>query len=201
MTRSAIALVFTVVVAGCNGGSEQEMLFTAADANRFANVRPVTPGWPPWPERPEKQSPSDSSPEELAAKDPIYAAYRERLDGIPEGSEEGKRWQDGDKLGNLTVQVFDTPTDAELGFAAFNDLSRGWAEQYGYVTKAEEVDGLGDEAWVLLVSSNGRGATYHWRRANLVIEAHVDCHGVCPADVDAAARAWADAIDEEARSG
>ena len=62
----------------------------------------------------------------------------------------------------------------------------GHAEQYGFVTKADEVDGLGDEAWILLVSSNGRGATYHWRRANLVIEAHVDCHGTCPWDVELA---------------
>ena len=99
------------------------------------------------------------------------------------------------------MSVYETPADAELVFAASNDLSRGYAEQYAFVTKAEEVDGLGDEAWVLLVSSNGRGATYHWRRANLVIEAHVDCHGTCPWDVEPGARAWADAIDEEAQSG
>jgi hypothetical protein len=41
--------------------------------------------------------------------------------------------------------------------------------------------------------------TYHWRRGNHVIEAHIDCHGVCPGDVDSATRAWADAIDAEAR--
>jgi hypothetical protein len=86
-----------------------------------------------------------------------------------------------------------------VGFAAFNDLSRGYAEQYGNVTKAEEIDDLGDEAWVLWVSSGGTGVRYHWRRGNLVIEAHMDCHGVCPGDVDAATRAWADAIDTEAR--
>ena len=201
MTRSVIALVVTLAVAGCSGGSEQEQVFTAADAKRIADIRPVTPGWGQWPRTPEKPRRSTTSPEERAAEDPVYAAYRERVAGIAEGPEEGTRWSDDDKLGNLVVSVYETPADAELVFAASNDLSRGYAEQYGFVTKAEEVDGLGDEAWVLLVSSNGRGAIYHWRRANLVIEAHVDCHGTCPWDVEPGARAWADAIDEEARSG
>ena len=43
--------------------------------------------------------------------------------------------------------------------------------------------------------------TYHWRRDNLVTEVHVHCYGDCPdadAAVDVAARAWADAIDEQA---
>jgi hypothetical protein len=187
-------------VAGCGSGGEQEQ-FTAADARRLANVRPVTPGWSPWPQRPEKQPRSDSSAEELAANDPIYAAYRQSLHGIREGREESNRWRDHDKLGSLTAQVFDTPANAQTGFAALNQLSRGYAEQYGDVTRAEEVDGLGDDAWVLLATSGARQATYHWRRANLVVEAHIDCHGTCPSDVGAAARAWADAIDEEARAG
>ena len=42
------------------------------------------------------------------------------------------------------------------------------------------------------------------RRDNLVTEVHVHCYGDCgpdlDANVDAAARAWADAIDKEARS-
>ena len=92
-------------------------------------------------------------------EDPVYAAYRERVAGIAEGTKESTRWSDDDKLGNLVVSVYETPADAERVFAASNDLSRGYAEQYGFVTKAEEVDDLGDEAWVLLVSSNGRGAT------------------------------------------
>ena len=51
---------------------------------------------------------------------------------------------------------------------------------------------------------DGREVTYHWRRDNLVTEVHVHCYGDCPPDVDAnvdvAARAWADAIDEQART-
>jgi hypothetical protein len=200
-TRScALALLAVIVLGGCAASETEERTFTAADAKRIASVRPVTPGWSPWPTSPEKPRRSNKSPAELAAEDPLFAAFRARTAGIGEGTEDATRWRDDDKLGNLTVSVLDTAADAEVVFDASNDLSRGYAEQYGYVTKAEEVDDLGDEAWVLLVSSNGRGATYHWRRANLVIEAHVDCHGTCPWEVETGARAWADAIDAEARN-
>ena len=91
-----------------------------------------------------------------------------------------------------------------MAFRASNDLSRAYGAEYGFVVRAEEVDGLGDEAWRLWAHGNGRQVTYHWRRDNLVIEVHVHCYGECgpdvDADVDAAARAWADAIDEEAIS-
>ena len=115
----------------------------------------------------------------------------------------GNKWVDDDKLGNLVVGVFDTAADAHVGFLASNELSRAYGAKYGFVVKAEKVDGLGDEAWRLWAHGHGREVTYHWRRDNLVTEVHVHCYGDCPdvdADVDAAARAWADAIDEEARS-
>jgi hypothetical protein len=55
---------------------------------------------------------------------------------------------------------------------------------------------------VLWVSGNGTQVTCHWRRGNLVLEAHVHCFAsaLCQGDVDAAARAWVDAIDAEAGS-
>jgi hypothetical protein len=82
--------------------------------------------------------------------------------------------------------------------APFNAYARGWGERFGSITKDDEIDGLGDEAWLLETVTNGTEVTYHWRRGNLVVEAHVQCFGVCPGDVDAAARAWVDAIDEAA---
>jgi len=92
-----------------------------------------------------------------------------------------------------------------VGFLASNDAARGYGAKYGFVVKAEKVDGLGDEAWRLWTHGNGRAVTYHWRRDNLVTEVHVhcyarDCLSDVDADVDAAARAWADAVDEQARS-
>lgn len=96
--------------------------------------------------------------------------------------------------------MFASADDAHVGFLAANDLSLGYGEKFGSVLEAESVDGLGDEAWRLWVSGNGAQVTYHWRRDNLVVEVHVHCYDTCPPDVDAAARAWADAVDAEARS-
>ena len=53
-------------------------MYKAADAERLANVAPRTPGWPPWRQQPEPQKPSrGESPDEVAARDPIYAEYRD----------------------------------------------------------------------------------------------------------------------------
>jgi hypothetical protein len=101
------------------------------------------------------------------------------------------------------VGVFDTDADAHVGFLASNDMSRGYGAKYGTVVRAEKVGGLGEEAWRLWAHGNGSEVTYHWRRDNLVTEVHVHCYGGCPdadTDMDAAARAWAAAIDGEARS-
>ena len=84
--------------------------------------------------------------------------------------------------------------------APFSAYSRGWGERFGRITKDEEIDGLGDEAWLLRTETNGTEVTYHWRRGNLVVEAHVHCFGFCQGDVGAAARTWVDAIDKAARA-
>jgi hypothetical protein len=202
----------TVLVAmalgGCDGGSsEPNGTYKAADVERLANIAPRTPGWPPWPHEPAPKPPSsEESPEEMAAKDPILAEYRRRTDDLEAHDEweSWNKWVDDDKLANLVVGVSDSPADAHLVFVASNDLARAYGAKYGFVVKAERVDGLGDEAWRLWTHSNGREVTYHWRRDNLGVEVHVFCYGECEPDtdanVDAAARAWADAIDEVALS-
>jgi hypothetical protein len=195
-----------ITLSGCGGGNEPSGMYKAADAERLANVAPRTPGWPPWPQQPEPKKPSSGeSEEEVAARDPIYAEYRRRTAEIEQrdGWGSGNRWRDEAKLANLFVQVFDTAADAQVGFLASNDQSRAYGAKFGLVVKAEKVDGLGDDAWRLWGHGNGSEVTYHWRRDNLVTEVHIHCYGDCPAvdaDVDAAARAWAETIDEEARS-
>ena len=214
MTKSkwggVAASLVAVPLVGCGGSNEPTGTYKAADAKRLANVAPRTPGWPPWPKKPEPKQPSSGeSLEEIAARDPIVAEYRRRTADIEEHDDwdSGNRWVDDDKLANLVVGVLDTPADAHVAFLASNELSRAYGAKYGFVVRAEKVDGPGDEAWRLWAHGNGSGrqVTYHWRRDNIVAEVHVHCYGECgpdvDANVDAAARAWADAIDEEARSG
>ena len=200
------ASLVAITLAGCGGDSEPSGMYKAADAARLAIMAPRTPGWPPWPEKSDpKQPPSGESAAERLARDPILAAYRRRTAHIEQSDDWGtyNKWSDEDKLANLVVGVFDTAADAHVSFLASNDLSRAYGAKYGFVVKAEKVDGLGDEAWRLWAHGHGREVTYHWRRDNLVTEVHVHCYGDCPdadAKVDVAARAWADAIDEQARA-
>ena len=199
MTRGAIAVVAAIVVGGCSRGEEQEQVFTPADATRIANVRPVTPGWT-WPQNPEKHA-SSGSRGEPQPTDPLDVELRRQTANIVSLGEEGNKWRDADKLANLYAQVVTSAAEAHDLMAPFNAYSRGWGKRFGRITKDEEIDGLGDEAWVIRTASSGTEVTYHWRRGNLFVEAHVHCFGFCPGEIEAAARAWADAIDEAARAG
>jgi hypothetical protein len=199
MTRGAIAVVAAILVGGCSGGEQQEQVFTPADAMRIANVRPVTPAWT-WPQKPEKHV-SSGSPAEAQPTDPLDVELMRQTADIVFLGEEGNKWRDADKLANLYVQVVASAAEAHDLMAPFNAYSRGWGKRFGRITKDEVIDGLGDEAWLLRTATYGTEVTYHWRRGNLVVEAHVDCFSFCPGDVDAAARAWVDAIDEAARAG
>ena len=197
MTRGAIAVVAAIVVGGCGGAKEQEQVFTPADATRIANVRPVMPGWT-WPQNPEKHVASGSQTEDESTN-PLLAELRRQTADIVSLREAGNKWRDNNKLANLVANVLASAAEAQELMAPFNAYSRGMGERFGRITKDEEIGGLGDEAWLLRTEANGTEVTYHWRRANLVVEAHVQCFESCPGDVGAA-RAWVDAIDEAARA-
>jgi hypothetical protein len=201
MTRGAIAVVAAIVVGGCGGGEDQKQVFARADATRIARVRPVTPGWT-WPLHPEKLGPSGSKGE-AAPTDPLDVELRRQTADLVSLGGAANKWRDADKLANLDAQVFASANEAHELMAPFNAYSRGWGRRFGRITKDGVIDGLGDEGWLLRTEkgSGGTEVTYHWRRGNLVIEAHIDCFGSCPGEVGAAARAWVDAIDEAARAG
>jgi hypothetical protein len=92
-----------------------------------------------------------------------------------------------------------TADDAQVALLALHEFAHAFGARSGRVTKDAPVSGLGDEASVLWVGGeNGTQVTYHWRRRNLVLEAHMHCFGNCPGNVDAAARAWAEAVDARA---
>jgi hypothetical protein len=69
-------------------------------------------------------------------------------------------------MANLYAQVFASAAEAHELVAPFNAYSRGWGERFGRITKDEEIDGLGDEAWLLRAETSGTEVTYHWRRGN-----------------------------------
>ena len=193
-TRCAGAVLVVFVVTGCSGG-KSERVFEAEDATRIAAVRPVAPDWT-WP---RAAAGPESDPSASKSSDPLLVELKKRMAPLAENGDAANTWRDNDKLGNLAVGVYGSTQDAHEAMAAMNEFSRGWGERSGDVTKDEQVDDLGDEAWRLWVGGSGTQVTYHWRRGNLVVEAHVHCFGSCPNDVDAATRAWVDAIDTAAK--
>jgi len=199
MIRGAIAVVAAVVLVGCSGGEKRKQVFTAADAARIANVRPARPGWS-WPKNPKKHVSSGGSTTETESTDPLDVELMRKTADIVSIGAATTTWEDTHKLAHLYTQVFARAATAHKLMAPFNDYSRGWARRFGVITKDEKVDYLGDEGWVLETDANGHEVTYHWRRGNLVVEAHVQCLGLCPADVAGAARLWAEKIDETARA-
>jgi hypothetical protein len=182
------------VLDGC--GSDRLRLYAGADARRLAAIQPRLAGWS-WP--PSNARPVWDTSRETATTDPLLRRFIRQTAKLVELGGASNRWQDTNKLANLDIEVFQDSTDAHAVMAPFNALSEAWAKQTGRVTKAGQTTGLGDEAWVMQVVGNGPQVTYHWRRGNLVFEAHIQCFGRCPPNVDRAAQAWAAAIDTAAR--
>jgi hypothetical protein len=192
----ALVGLAAVAAGGCGGGGAQH--FTAADAKRIANVAPRAQGWT-WPQNPREPdwSPGSTGP---PATDPILVEFRKATAGLVDVGDAENEWEDSNKLAHLDVGAYSTASDAHESMRPFDTLSRKLGARTGRVTSAGAISGPGDDAWRLRVAGNGPQVTYHWRRGNLVFEAHVHCFGRCPGDVDAAARAWVDRIDAAARA-
>jgi hypothetical protein len=142
--RGAAVVAVASLAAGCGGGGSNA--FTLSDAKRLAGVRPVAPGWT-WP------STADES-------------------GV-HGSTALSEWEDDEKLAHVDVSLYGSASSAHDAMAAFKALSRRYARQTGYIVGEESVLDLGDDAWRLRIGGNGPEVTYHWRRRNLVFEAHM----------------------------
>jgi hypothetical protein len=192
-TRTCAAIFLAATIAAvCAGKGEAN--YSLSDARQLANLRPTAP---PWTWRPEDQKSADSSAS--VRGDPLLARFRRETKELVDLGEAGGEWVDADKLAHIDVAVYKTSADAHKAFAPFNALSLGWARRSRHVVGQSSVEGLGDEAWLLRVADDGEQVTYHWRRDNVLVEAHMHCFGACPAGLLSAARAWAERIDAAAR--
>jgi hypothetical protein len=123
--------------------------------------------------------------------------YR-RLRGLDLIGGAASRWDDESKLSNLVVELWSSAADAHSAMLAYREFAHDWAEETGAVSD-EAVGDLGDEAWRISARGSSEEVTYKWRRGSLVLEAHIQCLTACASEIDKAARAWVDAIDDEAR--
>jgi hypothetical protein len=194
-------LIVAMVAAGCAGDTDDgPASFTAADAKRLSGIAPTSSDWA-WPTKPSStgvDDPDDEVPE--TADDPVTAELYDKIRDLEGLGGASSKWTDEHKLANLSVSAMGTPSDAQATTRAYREFLHAWGDDFGGVTKDEDVEGLGDEAWVIWILGNGNQVSYDWRRGNLVVSAHMHCYGICPSDVDGAAREWADEIDAELRS-
>ena len=199
MTTSGVALMVVAIIAGCGGSSDPAARSPEDVVTRAAKVPPTTPGWN-WPEMPTSSSPysKDEGGDSPSKSDPLAAKLYRRLRGLDLIGGAGSRWEDKSKLANLAVELWSSAADAHAAMPAYREFAHGWAEKTGAVSD-EPVGGLGDEAWRISARGYSEEVTYKWRRDNVVLEAHIQCLPACRSDIDEAARAWVDAIDEEAR--
>ena len=199
MTTCGVVLAVVAIVAGCGGSSDPEARSAEDVVKQAAKVPPTTPGWN-WPEMPTSSSPysKDEGGDSPPKSDPLAAKLYRRLRGLDLIGGAGSRWEDKSKLANLAVELWSSAADAHAAMPAYREFAHGWAEKTGAVSD-EPVGGLGDEAWRISASGYSEEVTYKWRRDNVVLEAHIQCSSSCESDINEAARAWVDAIDEEAR--
>jgi hypothetical protein len=183
-----VLFLAAAIASGCAGRGEAS--YSLSDARHLANMRPVAA---PWTWRPEDKKSADSGA--APRHDPVLARFHRQTKGLVDLGDAAGEWTDADKLAHIDVAVYRSAAEAHKAFAPFNALSLGWARN---VLGHSSVEGLGDEAWLLRVADDGQQVTYHWRRDNVLVEAHMHCFGACPPGLVAAARAWAERIDAAA---
>ncbi len=175
LTRCGLLVPAIVALASGCGVTQKEQTLSASDLGRIAIVRPTTRGWD-WPRKP----------------------VRERL----RGPCVGRRWWDADKLGVDYVCLAGAEAAAHKDLEGSRAFARSWAKRAvgGGTFTDLKLEGLGDEAWRIQEDfSGGQEVTLGWRRGRLLLQVHIQCiFQTCPSDIRAAARAWADALDDEA---
>lgn len=132
-----------------------------------------------------------------------WAAFRDRVgDGdIVRGAY--STWRNENTFADAVQFLFRDSGEAHTAVTALIDTYKREGDPGFHVADVRR-DGLGEDAWGWQVSSSRVvGAFYAWRRGNLVIFAFIDCgSGVddrCDYDAAEAARAYAHALDEQAR--
>ena len=186
-TFCAIGIVVMSAVAACGGSSGSEN-FTEEDVVQILDAAPPLPEGSSWT--------ADGALDQLS-----FAEFRKEVEAERPGSKdiaqlaqagfERRFHQAWASSGNSAVGaavLFRDEAGADTGFEALQYLTPGWFF-------AQPVSDLGDEA----VSSHAEpGAVYMWRRGDVVLYAWMFRDRGSSFDYDAAARAYADQLDQRA---
>jgi hypothetical protein len=183
--------VIALTIAACGGGGGDEN-FTQSDVLQILGTSPTKPAGSSWAKnggtRQNSLAELRRDVRRLGA-----GAYKDEVEGLTDaGYERGftQEWTSRGTFAAGEATLFPDTSGAEKGFAFLQRLTPGWFLPL-------PVEGLGDEA----VSSKGDlGAGYMWRRGNLLLAAWINRATGPFFDYDAAARAYADKLDGQARA-
>jgi hypothetical protein len=186
--RTFCAIGFVVLAtAACGGGSSET--FTQSDVLQILEAAPTMPAGATWR---KDDGIRQTTPEELR-KDVgrTGGGFKHAIDALVDaGYQRGfaQGWRSPRTVAAVEAALFPNEAAARKGFLANQHLVPSWFLPL-------PVEELGDEA---VSSTSDLGAIYMWRRENVVLAASILRGGGPIFDYDAAARAYADELDQQA---
>ena len=200
--HGVIALAAVLAACGCGGADSPSTTarLGADDLRPLVTVSPETTGWP-WRAKPRTRVLSAErlgSPPSQAIQRTLWRA--EQRAGLLHAAE-ASWWDDGQKA-SAFANVYDTPEGARSALRAQRTFARAWFPQVEF-QQVEDMDVglLGEDRWAVRggFPPTSGFVEITWTQANAVLSVYVDCLP-CTRDVEAAALAWARAIDKTARA-
>jgi hypothetical protein len=203
------AALTAALASGC-GSSESSADSSAVRTSREAAkalrslvaVSPEATGWT-WSAKPETRTASPQ-PFPFDRSEPSYAVQKELFDAYDAAgirlSGTSSWWGARQKASSFATLV-STAAGAESAMNAEHKFAQAWFPTFEQAAIREiAASGLGERSWA--VRSDRDDASFveiGWTRGNLVLAVYVSCYP-CHADVADAARRWAEAIDNMAKT-
>ena len=203
-----VALAAILLACGCGGadspsaeGVTPAVRLDLNDLRPLVTVSPVTTGWP-WQAKPQTHLRSAAQLNRIPLPQAIQRTLRDAENRAGAVHAATSSWWDEGQKASAFATVYETPRGAREALAAQRTFAHAWFPQVESVA-VEEVDVglLGEDRWAVRggFPPVGEFVEIAWTQANAVLGVYVNCTP-CSRDVEAAARAWARAIDKTARA-
>jgi hypothetical protein len=205
-----LVLCAALLAAGC--GESDQGTATADGATRLAvdDLRPLVTlspnatGWR-WDVEPETHV-RTPAPLGLDESEPSYAIQKDLYDAYVDAGlvrAATSSWFDTAHMQKASsfAYLVATPEKARAAMDAESEFAHHWFPEFEHQeTRDIDADGIGEESWAVRGGTDDSGfVEIGWRRANAVLAVYVTCRP-CESDLEDAARRWAKAIDEAART-
>ena len=210
VTIAASVALAAALLPGCGSsesGADPATVTTSRDAVKalrsLVTVSPDATGWS-WSAEPQTLTASPQ-PFTFDRSEPSYAIQKDLDDSYNAAGIRRRAtssWWDPTQKASSFATLVSTPAGAEAAMNAEHEFAQAWFPEFEQAAIREiEADGLGEHSWA--VRSDRDDASFveiGWTRGNLVLAVYVSCYP-CHEDVADAARRWATAIDDVAKTG